>query len=165
MHQALDRCTREHHTVPKLLNCIDAAGRLHLVNKMDDLLAAIASGTVGHRVTETMPEDPRPQTDQLLTRSRTAAGTRTANDFRVALKKLLDEAERSGQSYVDVLAGDLHRRVGGYPGKAHNMPGCVAVMKAEMQPGDEVVNAPPSGKGASVIIRYRLPRGSRKEAE
>jgi hypothetical protein len=38
-------------------------------------------------------------------------------------------------------------------------------MKAEMRPGDEVVNAPPSGKGASVIIRYRLPRGSRKEAE
>jgi hypothetical protein len=33
MHKALDHCSSEHHTVPNLLNCIEAAGRPHLVPK------------------------------------------------------------------------------------------------------------------------------------
>jgi hypothetical protein len=31
-------------------------------------------------------------------------------------------------------------------------------MYEEMRAGDEIVEAPPKGRGATLIIRYRLPR-------
>jgi 5-methylcytosine-specific restriction protein A len=50
--------------------------------------------------------------------------------------------------------------VGGYPGENHRMPVCCEVMRSTMAPGDQVVETPPSGKGAALTIRYRLPRGA-----
>jgi 5-methylcytosine-specific restriction protein A len=35
---------------------------------------------------------------------------------------------------------------------------CCEVMRGEMRATDEVVDEPPSGQGASLTIRYRLPR-------
>jgi 5-methylcytosine-specific restriction protein A len=59
---------------------------------------------------------------------------------------------------VEITAGSLHRVVGGYPGTNHRMPICCQVMYDTMGPDDEVVTSPPSGKGASLRIRYQLPR-------
>lgn len=73
-------------------------------------------------------------------------------DFEQALRALL--AGMTGGT-LTVRAGDLHRAVGGYPGRDHRMPVCCAVMRAAMAPGDEVLAAPPSGLGASLTIRYR----------
>lgn len=82
----------------------------------------------------------------------------TAEDFQRELHALFAERERSGASSVTVGAGDLHRRVGGYPGRNHRMPVCCQVMRSTMVAGDTVIDEPPSGKGASLAIRYRLPR-------
>lgn len=81
-----------------------------------------------------------------------------ADDFRAALAARLDGAGREGQPHVDVNSGDLHREVGGYPGPAHRMPACCNVLRAAMRTGDEVIEAPPSGMGASLTIRFKLPR-------
>lgn len=82
----------------------------------------------------------------------------TADDFRRELQVMFAEGDRSGASSVTVRAGDLHRRVGGYPGRNHRMPVCCEVMRSAMGAGDRVIDEPPSGKGASLTIQYRLPR-------
>ena len=76
------------------------------------------------------------------------------SDFEESLKSLLSEARAEGESHIDVVAGLLHRMVGGYPGRDHRMPVCCDVMREAMAPGDEVISSPPKGKGASLTIRY-----------
>ena len=87
-----------------------------------------------------------------------AAGAPRADEFISGLRAQWDRAEEGGASHVDINAGDLHRQVGGYPGPEHRMPNCCQVMRGEMAAGDEVVESPPGGHGASLTIRYRLPR-------
>ncbi len=84
--------------------------------------------------------------------------TPTASDFQTALDDILQRAEVEGNSYVDVIAGELHRRVGGYPQQNHRMPTCCEVMRHTMGAGDIVLHEPPKGKGATLEIQYRLPR-------
>ena len=78
-----------------------------------------------------------------------------ADDFRSELYRIFSSS-RGG--YVDVTSGDLHRRVGGYPGPSHRMPICCSVMRQSMLGGDVIVAEPPKGNGATLTIRYRLPR-------
>jgi len=80
------------------------------------------------------------------------------NDFLVALKALVTSAEQSGLKKIKIRAGDLHRKVGGYPGPAHRMPSCCKAMKEFMKPGDYILNSPPKGAGANLVIEYYLPR-------
>lgn len=82
----------------------------------------------------------------------------STEDFRSALSSLLGEATRLGFSYVGVTAGALHRRVGGYPGTEHRMPVCCAAMRGAMGPSDRIMEQPPSGNGASLLIQFALPR-------
>ena len=79
-------------------------------------------------------------------------------DFQVAIRKMFADAVDAGQAHLDVHAGKLHVKVGGYPSPGHSMPSCYDVMYAEMNQGDEVLEAPPKKRGANVVIRYRLPR-------
>ena len=77
------------------------------------------------------------------------------------LSHKLQDAESSGASYVDVRAGDLHKEVWGpdsYPGTSHIVPTVCHVMEKLRQDKDEYLYRPPSGKGANLRIRYRLPR-------
>lgn len=76
----------------------------------------------------------------------------------MALRNLLISVQAEGKQFVDVRAGDLHRIVGGYPGPNHRMPMCCEAMRRAMRPGDLIVEQPPKGKGASFVVRYRLPR-------
>lgn len=72
---------------------------------------------------------------------------------------MIARGERQGRPHVEVNAGELHRAVGGYPGGGdHRMPMVCQAMYGEKRPGDEVVFQPDSGKGASLTIRYKLPR-------
>jgi 5-methylcytosine-specific restriction protein A len=50
--------------------------------------------------------------------------------------------------------------LGGYPGRDHRVPICCKVMKSAMARdyGDMPLQEPPSGQGASLTIRYVLPR-------
>ena len=83
-----------------------------------------------------------------------------SDDFRDELDRILDEAVRQGHKYVDVNAGEIHKGLGAYPGPDHRVPACCSVMRAAMAPdyGDRVLQEPPSGQGASLTIRYLLPR-------
>lgn len=82
----------------------------------------------------------------------------TADDFQNALNNIFIVAQNQGKSYIDVTSGDLHRIVGGYPGRNHRMPVCCEVMKRNMKEGDQILYQPPKGQGASLKIRYKLPR-------
>ena len=84
----------------------------------------------------------------------------STKDFSCELRNILKEAEGLGLVAVDVRAKNLHARLGGYPNPEPRMPACCNAMNAEVGTADVVVKAPPSGKGASLIIRYMLPRNA-----
>lgn len=90
----------------------------------------------------------------------TGATMPTADDFRVEMYRMMNEAMHEGRETAEINAGDLHRRVGGYPGRNHRMPVCCEVMRGALAPdaGDAILDEPPSGQGASLTIRYVLPR-------
>ena len=77
-------------------------------------------------------------------------------DFIKEIQKLKQEAKTKGLEYVDIVSGDVHRTLGGYPGKNHRMRICCEVMYEMMGVKDEVLNAPASTYGATVEIRYYL---------
>lgn len=83
----------------------------------------------------------------------------TAEDFKREIHRTMLEAQNAGKELVLVNAGELHRRVGGYPGTNQRMPNCCQVMRAQMlDSADFVLEAPPSGLGATLTIAYRIPR-------
>jgi len=79
-------------------------------------------------------------------------------DFQEELVRMIGEAEKQGLSSIEINSGALHRKVGGYPGNSHRMPSCCEVMRQYMKSGDVVIKAPPKGNGASLTIKYKLPR-------
>jgi hypothetical protein len=87
----------------------------------------------------------------------------TAEDFRRELFKMMADAQNSGRESIEISARELHARVGPALRRHHRMPNCCRVMKGQLAPdyGDVIVNEPPSGRGPTLTIRYRLPR--RKE--
>ena len=82
----------------------------------------------------------------------------TADEFRHALHARFRGAAFAGKSVVEIRSGDLHEEAGGYPGLDHRMPSCCSVMRGEMASGDAVVQQPPQGDGANLVIRFRFPR-------
>ena len=86
----------------------------------------------------------------------------TVQDFRSELLAVFQKAEKEGRSDVKIEARRLHRQVGGYPGPNHRMPTCCDVMFAEKRTNDTIVSQPRKGKGASLTIRYILPRAQKK---
>jgi hypothetical protein len=84
----------------------------------------------------------------------------SAEDFKLRLYLIFSLAQQNGLLEVEVSSDDLHRRVGGYPGRDHRMPLCCQVMTQHFteKAGDQMVEAPPSGQGATLRIRYVLPR-------
>lgn len=80
------------------------------------------------------------------------------DDFRQELRKQLARASASGAKSVQINSGDLHREVGGYPGPKHALPSCCNAMIEAKRTGDVIVSQPPKGKGATLTIRYKLPR-------
>lgn len=75
--------------------------------------------------------------------------------FRGALKKKLSESK--GDSMV-ITSRELHCLVSGYPSRNHRMPTCCRAMREAMQPGDREIDSPSKGNGATLTIRYVLPR-------
>lgn len=80
----------------------------------------------------------------------------TADIFRNEIERLIRDAKENGFEYVDITSGEVHRNVGGYPGEKHNMPGCCDVMYSMKKIEDEILEAPPKGRGAKLKIRYML---------
>jgi len=90
----------------------------------------------------------------------------TDEDFKLELHRVMYEATQQGDRTVEVIAGNLHRRVGDYPGPNHRMSVCRGVMRGALIPdyGDVVLEEPSSAQGASLRIRYVLPRLERESA-
>ena len=84
----------------------------------------------------------------------------TAWDFQNQLMAILNAARQSGQSYVDVESGNLHKEVAGYPNPNHRMPVCCEVMRKLMRAGDSVLKETMSGQGATLTIRYTVEAAS-----
>lgn len=82
----------------------------------------------------------------------------TTQDFTDTIRARLRQAELRCQDYLDINSGELHRSLGGYPGPKAAMPSCCNAMYAEQRAVDRIVSQPPKGKGASLTIRYKLPR-------
>jgi hypothetical protein len=80
------------------------------------------------------------------------------DEFTTAIRTSLYGAQIQKLNYLDVNSGHLHRLLGDYPGPDQRMPVCCGAMRDEMQPGDIILNQPPKGNGASLTIRYMLPR-------
>lgn len=76
--------------------------------------------------------------------------------FKAEINRLLSEAKANGETQVELSAGRIHRNVGGYPGRNHRMPMCCEAMYELQKEKDEVIQSPPSGKGATLKIRYYL---------
>lgn len=88
----------------------------------------------------------------------------SADGFRDAMEQIFQKSTKAGGSSVTIRSGDLHRALGGYPGKSHHqMPVCCSVMYQLMEMGDEILQAPPKGNGATLEIAYTLPRPEPRE--
>ena len=81
-----------------------------------------------------------------------------AATFDRAIRSRFQAESDAGHSSVEIVSGNLHRSVGGYPGRNHRMPMCCSAMRQAMRPGDVVIASPPKGQGATLRIRYLLPR-------
>lgn len=78
--------------------------------------------------------------------------------FEDKLMEIFNNAKLEGKDFVIVNAGELHRELGGYPGRNHRMPTCNWVMRKHIKAGDLILKEPEKGHGASLTIKYRLPR-------
>ena len=79
-------------------------------------------------------------------------------DFQNAIDEIFRSAQKQGLREITIKTGNLHRQVGGYPSNNHRMPVCCHVMRANMSTGDQILAGPPKGDGATLLIRYKLPR-------
>jgi len=107
----------------------------------------------------TQPSSPIVGVSRRCSRTRAASPDPTnkpnAEVFRRALNELFTSSKGA---YVVVTAGVFHRSVGVYPDRHHDMPGCCDVMWQAMKPGDTILHSPPKRRGATLTIRYLLPR-------
>lgn len=78
--------------------------------------------------------------------------------FERILTAWLQNAEQTRVEHIDIISRQLHCAASNYPGPNHRMPVCCQVMINSMEPGDLEVEAPPQGNGATLKIRYYLPR-------
>jgi 5-methylcytosine-specific restriction protein A len=83
----------------------------------------------------------------------------TTAEFTQEIVRQIAAAAEANEQFVDICSGDVHGIVGSYPdSNAHRMPVCCSSMRRLMQAGDAVLTTPESGNGASLVIRYQLPR-------
>ncbi len=83
--------------------------------------------------------------------------TASKEEFRREIRRQKAEARNAGKPHIDIRSGDLHKKIGGYPGPDHRMPVCCAAMRDEMEgTGDSILAQPPKGDGANLLIRYRV---------
>lgn len=81
-------------------------------------------------------------------------------EFRAALLRRFERAEKNRETYRDVQAGDLHREVGGRSDADHRISICCEAMRQAMRGNDRVLAMPANRDGANLIVRYILPRAS-----
>ena len=76
--------------------------------------------------------------------------TLAKDDFRAEIRSQIRRAEASGAAHIEINSGEVHRKLGGYPGTNHRMPVCCDAMYEERRNSDPVIAAPAKRKGASL---------------
>ncbi|MBN9145697.1 MULTISPECIES: hypothetical protein [unclassified Novosphingobium] len=102
-----------------------------------------------------------PRSDEMARPPADAGGANDmpgTQDFVDAIRARLRQAELGNAGHLDINSGELHRSLGGYPGPKAAMPSCCNAMYAEQRASDQIISQPPKGRGASLTIRYFLPR-------
>ncbi|MEJ2118704.1 MAG: hypothetical protein P8Y36_12770 [Alphaproteobacteria bacterium] len=89
----------------------------------------------------------------------------TADDFRRELEARFQQALEIGAPHIDVVSGDLHRAVGGYPTPKHRMPNCCSVMNQEFDPDCDEILSEKVSHGARLAYRYKLPRNESRASK
>lgn len=79
-----------------------------------------------------------------------------SQSFISEVQRIINEARSQGKKYVDIVSRDVHINVGGYEGSNHRMPSCCNAMRSLMKDGDEILEMPPKGNGATLKIRYYI---------
>jgi len=79
-----------------------------------------------------------------------------SDDFRREILKIFEKAKKEKKEFVEIIAGELHRKIGYYPGPNHRMYSLCNVMRDLLQPGDEILNQPKKGRGPRLQICYSL---------
>jgi len=83
----------------------------------------------------------------------------TKETFLNKLEEIFLNETNLNHSEITITSGELHRLVGGYPGVNHRMPVCCSAMRELFNKDtDAIIYSPNSGTGASLKIRYSLPR-------
>lgn len=67
---------------------------------------------------------------------------------------ILEKINNMKVESIELVSGDIHRELGGYPGPDHRMPSCCNAMKELMNSDDEILYSPKKGNGATLKIRY-----------
>ena len=82
----------------------------------------------------------------------------STDEFRHEIAAQIDRATKQGRPHIEINAGELHRVVGGYPTPTNRMAMCCGAMRELCRPDDHTIYEPPARDGASLTIRYKLPR-------
>ncbi|MCX6979749.1 MAG: HNH endonuclease [Verrucomicrobia bacterium] len=80
----------------------------------------------------------------------------TREQFREAILERFRQSFEQGLTSITIRSGDLHRELGDFPGPDQRMPMLCDEMRELRRSGDEVLESPPSGQGATLMIRYAL---------
>jgi hypothetical protein len=78
-------------------------------------------------------------------------------DCKRELREMFSMSQETDRGFIDVNAGHLHQRVFGVHA-FEDIPVCCAAMRAELQPGDSVVEGDEGQRSGTFTIRYLLPR-------
>ena len=78
----------------------------------------------------------------------------TKKDFTKKLEELKTDAKENGVLHIIVTSKDLHNMVGGNDAGNHRMASCCGAMYNVMNTGDDILQAPPKGKGSTLKIKY-----------
>jgi predicted methyltransferase len=78
-------------------------------------------------------------------------------DLKNEIEDIKMLARSRGEKYIEIVALELHKKLG-MPIRNHRMASCCNAMYAIMinERGDQVISAPPKGKGSTLTIRYYL---------
>lgn len=79
-------------------------------------------------------------------------GKVTSNDIRQYIDALLQDARMSGQEYIDLTAGEIHKQMV----LRNRHPDVCRLMYEKMTPYDKILRTTPSGYSSTVTIRYYL---------
>ena len=85
----------------------------------------------------------------------------TASKFKLELNAQIERAMKHGRPHVEINAGELHRKIGGYPpkpGESHAMLSCCNVMRNELQRGNAEIIHETADDATALTIRFKLPR-------